>query len=118
MILGSERTVAAEHDEVHRDHDHQKSCEFRNHGRPRPLVQGKVDRQNERNDHEVAHRIAQNAPVAVALAKSILNKSLNVDLPTLLEMEALAAASCMTTEDHQEGITAFREKRQVTCKGK
>lgn len=67
---------------------------------------------------DLAHRITQNAPVAVALAKSILNKSLNVDLPTLLEMEALAAASCMTTEDHQEGITAFKEKRRAIFKGK
>lgn len=66
---------------------------------------------------DLAHRIVQNAPVAIALAKSVLNKSLNVDLPTLLEMEALAAVSCMTTEDHQEGITAFKEKRRARFKG-
>lgn len=68
--------------------------------------------------YELARRITQNAPVAIALAKGILNKSLNVDLPTLLEMEALAAASCMTTEDHHEGIRAFAEKRRARFTGK
>jgi enoyl-CoA hydratase/carnithine racemase len=67
---------------------------------------------------DLARRITQNAPVAVSLAKSVLNKSLNVDLPTLLEMEALAAGSCMATEDHEEGRRAFIEKRRARFVGK
>jgi 2-(1,2-epoxy-1,2-dihydrophenyl)acetyl-CoA isomerase len=67
---------------------------------------------------ELARCITQNAPVAVSLAKSVLNKSLNVDLPTLLELEALAAASCIATEDHAEGVRAFVEKRRARFTGK
>jgi len=67
---------------------------------------------------DLARRITQNAPIAVSLAKSVLNKSLNVDLPTLLEMEALAAGSCIATEDHEEGRRAFIEKRRARFLGK
>lgn len=67
---------------------------------------------------DLARRITQNAPIAVSLAKSVLNKSLNVDLPTLLEMEALAAGSCIATEDHEEGRQAFIEKRRARFVGK
>ena len=67
---------------------------------------------------DLARRITQNAPVAVSLAKSVLNKSLNVDLSTLLEMEALAAASCIATADHEEGVRAFVEKRRARFIGK
>lgn len=67
---------------------------------------------------DLARRITQNAPIAVSLAKSVLNKSLNVDLPTLLEMEALAAGSCIATEDHEEGRRAFIEKRRARFVGK
>jgi 2-(1,2-epoxy-1,2-dihydrophenyl)acetyl-CoA isomerase len=67
---------------------------------------------------DLARRITQNAPVAVSLAKGVLNKSLNVDLPTLLEMEALAAASCIATADHEEGVRAFVEKRRARFTGK
>jgi len=67
---------------------------------------------------DLARRITQNAPLAVSLAKSVLNKSLNVDLPTLLEMEALAAGSCIATEDHEEGRRAFIEKRRARFVGK
>jgi 2-(1,2-epoxy-1,2-dihydrophenyl)acetyl-CoA isomerase len=67
---------------------------------------------------DLARRITQNAPIAVSLAKSVLNKSLNVDLPTLLEMEALAVGSCIATEDHEEGRRAFIEKRHARFAGK
>jgi 2-(1,2-epoxy-1,2-dihydrophenyl)acetyl-CoA isomerase len=67
---------------------------------------------------DLTRRITQNAPGAISLAKSVLNKSLNVDLPTLLELEALAAASCMATADHEEGVQAFVEKRRARFLGK
>lgn len=56
---------------------------------------------------EIAGRIAQNAPIAVQLAKQVLNS----DGMTGMALESLAGALAATTEDGKEGVTAFRERR-------
>lgn len=59
----------------------------------------------------LARRIAEGPPKALALAKQLLNRSANTDLTGALDLEAFAQSVAVTTEDHQEGLKAFFEKR-------
>jgi len=58
------------------------------------------------------------APVAVALAKRLLNRGAEVPADVGLEMEALAAGVLFGTEDLKEGMSAFLGKRKPEFKGK
>ena len=62
--------------------------------------------------NELANQIAQNAPIAVQLAKQVMNTD-----GTGIALEALAGALAATTQDGQEGIAAFRERRSAQFKG-
>lgn len=66
---------------------------------------------------EIADRIADNGPIAVAQAKIAINKGMEVDLQTGLELEQMAYAMTIPTEDRIEGLTAFKEKRKPQYKG-
>ena len=59
----------------------------------------------------LATRMAENAPRAVGLTKSLVNRSLETDLRTMLELEALAQATVRNSNDYREAIQAFLEKR-------
>ncbi|MHB1128033.1 MAG: enoyl-CoA hydratase/isomerase family protein [Bacillota bacterium] len=67
---------------------------------------------------ELAGELAQGPTRAYGLAKSMINQSLESDLDAMLEYEACAQAIAMMTEDHVEGVTAFKEKRKPQFKGK
>ena len=58
------------------------------------------------------------APVAVALAKKLMNRGAEVPADVGLEMEALAAGVLFGTEDLKEGFSAFLGKRKPEFKGK
>ena len=58
------------------------------------------------------------APVAVLLAKRLLNKGSEVPSDVGLEMEAMAAGVLFGTDDLKEGISAFLGKRKAEFKGK
>jgi enoyl-CoA hydratase/3-hydroxyacyl-CoA dehydrogenase len=58
------------------------------------------------------------APVAVGLAKRLLNKGTEVPSDIGLEMEALSYGVLFGTEDLKEGISAFLGKRKPEYKGK
>jgi 2-(1,2-epoxy-1,2-dihydrophenyl)acetyl-CoA isomerase len=60
----------------------------------------------------LAGRIAEGPPKVLALAKHLLNRSASVDLAGALELEAFAQSHALTSEEHQEGLRAFFEKRQ------
>jgi 2-(1,2-epoxy-1,2-dihydrophenyl)acetyl-CoA isomerase len=66
----------------------------------------------------LAGRIAEGPPKVLALAKHLLNRSANVDLPGALELEAFAQSVALTGEDHQEGLRAFFEKRPPKFQGR
>ena len=66
---------------------------------------------------ELARRISANAPVAVALAKSSINRALETDLDAGLKYELDTVMKCMTTKDKKEGMQAFIEKRRPEFKG-
>lgn len=67
---------------------------------------------------ELALKIAQGPPKALALAKQLLNRAASSDLDTALDREAFAQAVALTTEDHQEGLAAFFDKRPPHFTGK
>lgn len=58
------------------------------------------------------------APVAMMLAKKLLNRGAEVPSDVGLEMEAMAAGVVFGTEDLKEGISAFLGKRKAEFKGK
>jgi 2-(1,2-epoxy-1,2-dihydrophenyl)acetyl-CoA isomerase len=67
---------------------------------------------------EVAGKLAAAPTRSIGLIKRTLNKSLSSDLDALLDYEALIQEIASKTEDHQEGVKAFLEKRQAQFKGK
>jgi 2-(1,2-epoxy-1,2-dihydrophenyl)acetyl-CoA isomerase len=67
---------------------------------------------------ELAKRLANAPTKAVGLIKRALTKALSSDLDTLLEYEATLQEIASHTEDHQEGIRSFLEKRPPQFKGK
>ena len=57
-------------------------------------------------------------PIAVGKAKMLINKSLDNDTISHLELESKTAAWSAGTEDFSEGVTAFVEKRKPLFQGK
>ena len=66
---------------------------------------------------EIATKITENGPIAVSQAKQAINKGIEVDLQTGLEIEKMAYAITIPTKDRIEGLTAFKEKRKPVYKG-
>src|ERR687889_482995 len=57
------------------------------------------------------------APVAVGLAKRVMDASARPALSTTLELEVAMQERCAATADFAEGASAFREKRQPEFSG-
>jgi enoyl-CoA hydratase len=66
----------------------------------------------------VARRIAANAPVSVRQAKKAIDKSTDLDRTSGYAFELEAYYRTVVTEDRQEGIAAFNEKRKPRYKGR
>ncbi len=66
----------------------------------------------------LAKTFAQAPTKAIGLIKRTLNKSLSSDLDTILDYEASIQQIASETQDHQEGVKAFLEKRQANFLGK
>ena len=60
---------------------------------------------------EMAAQIAAGPPTALAMVKTLLNKSSTATLDHMLEFESYAQTVAYTTDEHREGVAAFREKR-------
>jgi enoyl-CoA hydratase len=58
-----------------------------------------------------ANKLAENAPVAVSLAKAALNRSVDVDLSSGFDYESEVFGLAFGTEDQVEGMNAFLERR-------
>ncbi|HVC30420.1 MAG TPA: enoyl-CoA hydratase-related protein, partial [Steroidobacteraceae bacterium] len=65
----------------------------------------------QRTAAEMAARLATLPPLALSLIKMALNRSLSLSMAETLELEALAQTTVYGTEDMQEAMRAFAEKR-------
>jgi enoyl-CoA hydratase/carnithine racemase len=66
----------------------------------------------------LAHEIAANAPLAVGLAKRLVDLGSNVDTHTFLQLEQLTQSLLRATEDAKEGVRAALERRPPRFHGR
>ena len=66
---------------------------------------------------KTARLLCNRGRVSLRAAKEAVNKGLNTDLATGLEIEQDAFAICMVSEDAKEGTAAFIDKRKPDFKG-
>lgn len=66
----------------------------------------------------LAEEIVKNGPIALKQAKTAINRGIEVDLATGLEIEHLSYQGTLHTEDRLEGLQAFKEKRRPVYRGK
>ena len=66
---------------------------------------------------ETARTIAANAPVSVRQAKKAIGAAQQIDLKNGYDFEIEAYNRAIVTEDRQEGIRAFNEKRKPVYRG-
>lgn len=67
---------------------------------------------------ELASQLMNKPPIAIELAKQLINNSTEVDLRIGLTNEAEAFGVLAATEDFREGVNAFLEKRKPQYKGR
>ena len=66
----------------------------------------------------LAGTIASRAPLAVAWAKSVIDRGMDSPLESALRLEGESAGHTFVTEDRTEGMRAFLERRRPDFKGR
>ena len=67
---------------------------------------------------QFAKELTFKAPVALKVAKALINKGADMSLDAAIALEREGFGVVASTEDLQEGVSAFLEKRKPTFKGK
>jgi enoyl-CoA hydratase/carnithine racemase len=67
---------------------------------------------------KTAAMICETGPIAIEQAKYAINYGLETDIQTGLAIESNAYWVCIPTEDREEGLAAFKEKRKPVYQGK
>jgi len=66
----------------------------------------------------LAESLKAKAPQALGAAKQLINTCQNIDATSARVLERMAQSTLILTEDHKEGIRAFREKRPPKYTGR
>lgn len=66
----------------------------------------------------LAEKLVAKAPMALGLAKAIINTCENIDMASGRILERIGQSVLIKSEDHKEGIRAFREKRKPEYRGR
>jgi 2-(1,2-epoxy-1,2-dihydrophenyl)acetyl-CoA isomerase len=66
---------------------------------------------------EMAARLAQASPVAIAQSKRLLHASFQQDLRAILEAEAAAQGVCLVSDYHKRAVQDFLERRALERAG-
>ena len=66
----------------------------------------------------LAQQIAKGPPISHKLSKQLLSGDLHRDLEAHLEMAAAYQTMCHCSQDHREGVAAWREKREPQFQGR
>jgi enoyl-CoA hydratase/carnithine racemase len=72
----------------------------------------------EKETMALAVKIADGPPIAMRLAKMQVYKGLDMEFETALGIAAACETITLSSEDHREGVAAFREKRKAEFKGR
>lgn len=67
---------------------------------------------------EIAGRVGAMPPIAAMLIKELVNEGAEASLPAAQTMERRAMALLFATDDRQEGVRAFLEKRRPVFRGR
>jgi enoyl-CoA hydratase/3-hydroxyacyl-CoA dehydrogenase len=67
---------------------------------------------------KMARRIASQGPVAIKLAKHLVNRGTEIDLDTALNYEVESVSLCFASEDRVEGLQAFVDRRRPEFQGR
>lgn len=68
--------------------------------------------------HVLGAKLAEQAPVSMAMLKRLVNVSSANDVDSHLQQELDAVFTCSTTDDWQEGVDAFAQKRKPSFQGR
>lgn len=66
----------------------------------------------------LADRLARKAPQALGAAKALINACQSLDPATGRILERMAQSALILSQDHKEGVRAFREKRPPRYEGR
>ena len=66
----------------------------------------------------LAEKIAAGPPAVLKMAKHMVNRAATSDLAAALDLEAFSQGIAISSEDHQEGLAAFFEKRPAKFTGR
>jgi 2-(1,2-epoxy-1,2-dihydrophenyl)acetyl-CoA isomerase len=67
---------------------------------------------------QLAQEVADGPPVALRLIRTMLYEGLDSDLESALALAALCEPITLSSDDHQEALAAFREKRKPSFEGR